>query len=215
MAELTLTLNCAAAARRVAPASTAAITRSRRSSEYAFVILTPPNRGSQDPTSTIPCESLRDSIQAEFALARPGGNLTGMAGMAIELMPKRLNLLSELVPQVGAIALLVNPNNAIAERFMISAAEAAGVKRLQLPILKAGTEGEIDAAFSTLVQLHAGALVIAPDGFLLSRREQLVALASRHAVPAIYPWREAVDGGGLISYGTNRTAVARELGIYA
>src|SRR5712671_5095121 len=70
MAELTLTLNCAAAARRVAPASTAAITRSRRSSEYAFVIPIPPNRGSQNPTSTIPCESLRDSIQAEFALAR-------------------------------------------------------------------------------------------------------------------------------------------------
>src|SRR5947207_1641751 len=77
------------------------------------------------------------------------------------------------------------------------------------------TDGEIDAAFSTLVQLHAGALIIAPDGFLLSRREQLVALASRHAVPAIYPWREAVDGGGLISYGNNRTALARELGIYA
>jgi putative ABC transport system substrate-binding protein len=149
------------------------------------------------------------------SLARPGGNLTGIAGMAIELMPKRLELLSELVPQVGAIALLVNPNNATAERFMRQAAEAAGVKGVQLPILKAGTEGEIDAAFSTLVQLHAGALIIAPDGFLLSRREQLVALASRHAVPAIYPWREAVDGGGLISYGTNRTAVARELGIYA
>jgi putative tryptophan/tyrosine transport system substrate-binding protein len=149
------------------------------------------------------------------SLARPGGNLTGVAGMAIELMPKRLELLSELVPQVGAIALLVNPNNAIAERIMRKAAEAAGGKGVQMPILKAGTEGEIDAAFSTLVQLHAGALIIAPDGFLLSRREQLVALASRHAVPAIYPWREAVDGGGLISYGTNRTAVARELGIYA
>jgi len=98
---------------------------------------------------------------------------------------------------------------------MRKAAEAAGGKGVQIPILKAGTEGEIDAAFSTLVQLHAGALIIAPDGFLLSRREQLVALASRHAVPAIYPWREAVDGGGLISYGTNRTAVVRELGIYA
>src|SRR5436305_6578216 len=84
---------------------------------------------------------------------------------------------------------------------MRKAAEAAGVKGVQLPILKAGTEGEIDAAFSTLLQLHAGALIIASDGFLLSRREQLVALASRHAVPAIYPWREAVDGGGLISYG--------------
>jgi ABC-type uncharacterized transport system substrate-binding protein len=170
-------------------------------------------------TSTIPIvfvtngDPVADGLVA--SLARPGGNLTGMAAMNIELMPKRLELLTELVPQVGAIALLVNLNNAIAERIMRDTAEAARVKGVQLSILKAGTEGEIDAAFSTLVQLHAGALIIATDGFLVSRREQLVALASRHAIPAIYPWRQAVAGGGLISYGISRTAVARELGIYA
>src|SRR5204862_3764522 len=125
-------------------------------------------------------------------------------------MKKRLELLSELVPQVGAIALLVNPNNATAERIIRDAAEAARVKGVQLPILKAGTEGELDAAFSTLVQLHADALIIGTDGFFVSRRDQLVALASRHAVPAIYPWPEAVDHGGLISYGVDRMAVARE-----
>jgi len=113
------------------------------------------------------------------------------------------------------IALLVNPNNPNAERNMRDAAETARVKGVQLHILKAGTESEIDAAFSTLVQLHADALLVSLDGFFISRHEQLVALASRHVVPAIYPWREAVTAGGLISYGNSRTAVARELGIYA
>jgi putative tryptophan/tyrosine transport system substrate-binding protein len=89
------------------------------------------------------------------------------------------------------------------------------VKGVQLPILKAGTESEIDAAFASLVQLHAGALLVAADPFLSSRREQLVALASRHAVPAIYAWREFAASGGLISYGPSLTAAFRLVGIYA
>ena len=101
-------------------------------------------------------------------------------------MPKRLELLSELVPQARVIALLVNPNNPNAERIMREVQEAARAKGVQLQILKASTESEIDAAFATLVQLHAGALVVGADPFFDSRREQLVALASRHAVPAIY-----------------------------
>jgi putative ABC transport system substrate-binding protein len=112
------------------------------------------------------------------------------------------------------IALLVNPNNPNAERTMRDAAEAARVTGVQLPVLKAGTEGEIDAAFSTLVQLHAGALLVGLDGFFFTRREQLVASASRHALPAIYPWREAVAAGGLISYGSSIAAIYREAGIY-
>jgi putative ABC transport system substrate-binding protein len=93
--------------------------------------------------------------------------------------------------------------------------EAARAKGLQLPILKAGSESEIDAAFATLVQLQAGALVVSTDPFFFSRRDQLVALASRHAVPAIYEWREFPAAGGLISYGTSLTAVYRQVGIYA
>ena len=85
---------------------------------------------------------------------------------------------------------------------------------MQLHVLKAGTEGEIDAAFASLVELHAGALVVAADPFFNSRREQLVALAARHAVPAIYEWREFVTAGGLISYGTSLSAVYRQVGIY-
>jgi len=109
----------------------------------------------------------------------------------------------------------VNPNNGVAERVMRDVQEAARVKRVQLPILKAGTESEIDAAFATLVQLQAGALVVAADPFLTSRREQLVALATRHAVPAIYAWREFAEAGGLISYGSSLTAAFRQLGNYA
>src|SRR5712671_2074181 len=124
------------------------------------------------------------------SLARPSGNLTGVSFLVVELMQKRLELLSELVPQARVVALLVNPNNENTPRIMRDVQEAARVKGLQLPILKAGTESEIDAAFASLVQLHAGALVVQADPFFGSRREQIVALASRHAVPAIYGVRE-------------------------
>jgi ABC-type uncharacterized transport system substrate-binding protein len=146
------------------------------------------------------------------SLARPGGNLTGVTGFASELVPKRLELLSELVPQAGVVALLVNPNSPNAEHVMRDVQEAARVKGVQLDILKAGTEAEIDAAFAMLGQQHTGALLVA--GVPFSRREQLVALASRHAVPAIYPWREATEAGGLISYGSSVAAVYRLLGTY-
>jgi len=149
------------------------------------------------------------------SLARPGGNLTGFGIITIELMPKRLELLSELVPQASVIALLVNPNNAGTERIIGNVQEAAGAKGVQPPVLKAGSESEIDTVFASLVQLHAGALVVGPDPFFFSRRDQLVALASRHAVPTIYELREFASAGGLISYGTNLTAVFRQVGIYA
>jgi putative tryptophan/tyrosine transport system substrate-binding protein len=148
------------------------------------------------------------------SLARPGVNLTGFSNLAVELMPKRFELLSELVPQAKVIALLVNPNN-YPERIIGDMEEAARAKGAQLPILKAGTESEIDAAFSTLAELHAGGLVVSPDPFLLGRRDQLVALASRHAVPAIYHLRNFAEAGGLISYGINNIAVMRQVGSYA
>ena len=113
------------------------------------------------------------------------------------------------------IALLVNPNNPNAERIIRDAQEAARAKGVQLPILKAGTESEIDAAFATLVELHAGALFVGGDPFFNSRRDQLVALASRHAIPAIYGRREFVAAGGLISYGPSLTAAYRLIGTYA
>jgi putative ABC transport system substrate-binding protein len=149
------------------------------------------------------------------SLARPGGNLTGVSFLLVELNPKRLELLSELVPQAKAVALLVNPNSPTAERIMRDVQEAARAKGVQLHILKAGTEGEIDAAFASLVQLQAGAIVAAADPFFNNRREQIVALAARAAVPAIYQGREFAAAGGLISYGPSLTSVFRQLGTYA
>jgi len=170
-------------------------------------------------TSTIPIvfPAISDTVAAGLvaSLARPGGNITGSSPFQFELMPKRLELLTELVPQARVIALLVNPNDPRAEGLIRDVQEAARTKGVQLPILKASTEGEIDAAFTTLVQLPAGALVVSADPLFSSRREQLVALASRHAVPAISPWRELAAAGGLISYGASIAGLVRQAGIYA
>jgi putative ABC transport system substrate-binding protein len=169
-------------------------------------------------TSTIPIvfTGVSDPVAAGLvaSLARPGGNLTGFSPLSLELTPKRLELLTELVPQARVIALLVNPNDPREEDLIRDLQEAARTKGVQLPILKAAAEVEIDAAFTTLVQLHAGALLVAADPFFNSRREQLLALASHHAVPAIYAWRELAAAGGLISYGASLTAVFRQAGIY-
>jgi putative tryptophan/tyrosine transport system substrate-binding protein len=157
-------------------------------------------------TSTIPIVfTVGDPVELGLiaSLARPGGNLTGVSTMAPELISKRLELISELVPQAGVIALLVNPNNSNTERIIGDMQEVAHTKGVQLPVLKAGSESEIDATFASLVELHAGALVVGGDPFFESRREQLVALAARHAVPAIYQWREFAAAGGLISYGAS------------
>ena len=133
------------------------------------------------------------------SLAKPGGNITGFSNFSTELTAKQLELLSELIPQADVIALLVNPNNANAEGVIRYAQEAAGAKGVQLAVLKATTEAEIDASFASIVQLQATGLIIDPDRFFLSRRAQLVALASRHAVPTVYTHRPYVVGGGLIS----------------
>ena len=170
-------------------------------------------------TSTIPivfrsgADPVGDGLIA--SLARPGGNLTGVSFGVDELTAKRLELLSELVPRARVIALLVNPNNGVADRVIRDVQEAARTKGLQLHVLKAGSESEIDTAFASLLQLHAGALVVAADPFLSSRREQFVALASRHAVPSSYAWREFAASGGLISYGPSLTAAYRLVGHYA
>jgi len=172
----------------------------------------------KNATSTIPIVfSVGDPVDLGLvaSLARPAGNLTGVSTMAPELSPKRLELISELVPQVGVIALLVNPNNSNTERTTRDMQEAARAKGVQLPVLKAGSESEIDAAFASLVQLHAGALVVGGDPFFANRREQLVPLAATHGVPAIYQSREFAEAGGLISYGSNFTAAFRQVGIYA
>jgi putative tryptophan/tyrosine transport system substrate-binding protein len=178
---------------------------------------TPATVAAKSATSTIPIVfTSSDPVGSGLvaSLARPGGNLTGLSILTIEMMPKRLELLSELVPQSNVIALLVNPTNTTTEDVIREVQEAARVKGVQLSILRAGTKDEIDGAFDSLVQLHVGALVVGPDPFFNGQRDQLVALASRHAVPAIYPWREVAAVGGLITYGPSLTATSRQMGIY-
>jgi putative tryptophan/tyrosine transport system substrate-binding protein len=169
-------------------------------------------------TATIPIVFLTgaDPVQAGLvaSLSRPGANLTGVTSLGVELGPKRLELLHELVPAATTIAILVNPANRSAEiqvRDMQAAARALG---LELHILHASTERDIDAAFATLTRLRAGALVISPEAFFNSRSEQLAALTVRHAVPAIYTYREFAAAGGLMSYGGSITDSYRQAGVY-
>jgi putative ABC transport system substrate-binding protein len=170
-------------------------------------------------TSTIPIVFSIGGDPVELGLvesfARPGGNITGVSILSGQLMPKRLELLMELVARVRVIVLLVNPKNANTKRVIRNMVEAARTKGLQLRVLKASTESEIEGAFADVVQLQADAIVVQGDPFFTGQSEQLVALAARQAVPAIYEWREIAAAGGLISYGTSLTAVYHQLGIYA
>jgi putative ABC transport system substrate-binding protein len=169
-------------------------------------------------TSTIPMvfTGVSDPVENGLvaSLAHPGGNVTGSNPFGFELMPKRLELLTDLVPQARVIALLVNPIDSRAEGLIRDMQEAARTKGVQLHGLKAATESEIDTAFADLLQRQAGALVVTPDPLFDSRPEQLVVLASRHAVPAIYPWRFFTVAGGLISYGASVTTLYHQAGIY-
>ena len=180
---------------------------------------TPSTRVAKSATSTIPIvfmfvgDPVGTSLVA--SLARPGGNLTGFSSLSAELAPKRLELLCELVPQAKVIALLVSPNNANTEGVIKHAQDAARTKGVQLPVLRAGTEGEIDAAFASLAQLQADGLVVAGDQFFTQQREQVVALASRYSVPATYDLRGFTAAGGLINYGQDNRTVPRQAGVYA
>jgi putative ABC transport system substrate-binding protein len=149
------------------------------------------------------------------SLNRPGGNLTGIASLNVEVGPKRLELLHELVPGATSMALLVNPTNpSMVEPFSRALQAAAGVLGLQLHVLRASSEREIEAAFETLVKLRAGGLVIMPDQLFLARSEQLAALTVRHALPAVHLFREFAAAGGLISYGSDETEYYRMIGTY-
>ena len=181
---------------------------------------TPAALAAKSATSTIPIvfAFVADPVAAGLVarLARPRANVTGFSNISNELAPKRLELLSELVPQARAIALLVNPNNpTVAEALIGDVQEAARAKGLQLSVVKASTESQMDAAFAAFAQLQVGALLVGGDALYSSQREQLVALAAHHSVPAIYDGRQFAALGGLISYGTSLPAVYRQLATYA
>jgi putative ABC transport system substrate-binding protein len=148
------------------------------------------------------------------SLNRPGGNLTGVAFLSTELAGKRLEFLRQLVPQAESVAVLVNPSSPESETIAKDTQEAANTIGAKVLVLEASTESEIDAAFTTIKRERIGALIVGTDPFFYIRRNQLVALAARNAVPTVYPLREFVTTGGLISYGTSFTEGYREMGAY-
>ena len=171
-------------------------------------------------TTTIPIafEVGADPIEAGLvvSLNRPGGNLTGATTVNVELAPKRLELVHEVVPTTRSIALLVNPASPFnAERLSTDTQIAARTLGLQLYVLHASTESDFDTVFASLVQMRAGALVINNDAFFLNRIEQLAALTVRHSVPTISAYREFTTAGGLMSYGGSLTDAYRLTGVYA
>jgi len=179
------------------------------------------------PPSTFAAKAATTSIPIVFGVGadpvplglvasinRPGGNLTGFNAVSGELGAKGLALLHELVPSAAMIGVLENPNNPISELQARDVVAAAPVIGLKVQILKASTDREIDAAFVSLVQAQTGALLVAGDIFLNSRIEHIVGLAARHALPAMYPLREFVVAGGLMSYGLGLTEEYRQVGLY-
>jgi len=149
------------------------------------------------------------------SLARPGGNLTGVTSLNVEIGPKRVELLRELVPTATSIALLVNPAAGPLRETVSTELQAAARKLgLQFHVFHASTVREFDAVFATLAQLRTGGLVIGSDPFFNSQSEQLAALAIRHSLPAIYQYREFAVAGGLMSYGGSLTEMYRQVGVY-
>ena len=183
----------------------------------------PAARAAKDATATIPVVFVigGDPVKEGFvaSLARPGGNVTGISILARDLAAKRLQLVIELVPATKRIVLLANLNNAAEETLVGDMQQAARETGLQLDIVNAGTETELDAAFAKLAEAHSGAppgvLIVGNDSFFNIRRQQIIALALRAGIPAIYRSRDFPDAGGLISYGPDITAAWHEAGIYA
>jgi putative ABC transport system substrate-binding protein len=182
-------------------------------------------RAAKAATATIPIvfTTGEDPVKAGLvaSLNRPGGNVTGITLFLVEIGTKRLELLRELVPKAELVGLVTNPrspqgvgSNTEAEEQERDARAAASMMGRQLIVAHASSESEIDEAFSTFAQQRAGALIVASDIFLTTRKNQLIALASRHAIPTIYPWLDAVSAGGLIGYGIDLTDSYRQAGSY-
>jgi putative ABC transport system substrate-binding protein len=170
-------------------------------------------------TSTVPIlfvigtDPVKEGLVA--SLNRPGGNVTGLAIFDVLVGAKRLGLMHELVPAISTFALLINPTNPIVSgTFSRDVQAAAGTLGQQILVLTASTEREIDRAFATLAQQRVGALIVSPDAFFISRRDQIVALTARHAIPAIYDDRGAAVAGGLMSYGASIANAYHQVGIY-
>jgi putative ABC transport system substrate-binding protein len=179
---------------------------------------TPAALAAKAATATIPIvfTTVGDPVQLHLvaSLNRPGGNVTGVTQLNVEVAPKRLELLHELVPTASVVALLVNPTNPNNETNTKELQAAARTLGLEFHVLNASTESDFDGVFARLIQLRAGGLLIGPDTLFASRGEQLAALALRHAMPTIYQDRDFTAAGGLLSYGTDFRETYRLAGNY-
>src|SRR5262249_55782983 len=179
----------------------------------------PAARAAKTATSAVPIvfttgdDPIRLGLVA--SLSRPGANVTGVSNLIVELGSKQLGLLRELAPRTTAIAVLMNPNFPGTEKQSKDVEAAARVLGLQLIVLTASTEREIEIAFVTMAQKVGVALLLGVDPFFVERRDHIVALAARHAIPAIYPVREFAVAGGLMSYGSDFADSYRKAGVYA
>jgi putative ABC transport system substrate-binding protein len=178
----------------------------------------PPALAAKAATTSIPIVFVGGADPAQLGLVaslnRPGGNVTGFNSLVAEIGAKQLALLHELVPSAVTIGLLDNPDNPASELMARDVLAAAPVIGLKVQTLKASADREIDAAFANVIQARTGALLVGPDGLFISRIEQIVALAARHAIPTMYSLREFVVAGGLISYGVSLTEEYRQAGLY-
>jgi putative tryptophan/tyrosine transport system substrate-binding protein len=179
---------------------------------------TPGALAAKGATNTIPIvfQAGVDPVGAGIvaSLNRPGGNITGVSQLLTATVPKQLQLMHEVAPAKNVAFLLNETNPLYSNNFLQDLETAARTLGAKLHLLHASTENDFDPAFERLERLEAGALVVGPDLFFLSRRDRLVALAARHSVPAIYPWREAAVAGGLMSYASSQADTYRQVAIY-
>jgi putative ABC transport system substrate-binding protein len=177
-----------------------------------------PATAAKAATSAIPIvfttggDPIREGLVA--SLNQPGGNLTGVSLLATDVGSKRLGLLRELIPNATTIALLLNPKNPELGQHLQDVQRAARSLDQQIVVLNAATEEEIDSAFAAMARERPDALLLDPDSFLVSRRDQIVTLANYHRIPALYDFRESAEAGGLASYGPSHTEPYRLVGIY-
>ena len=179
----------------------------------------PASLAAKAATKTIPIVFLTGVDPIEIGLvqsfSRPSGNLTGIYNLVAGLGPKHLDLLHELVPTASMIVLLLNPGNPNAHSYVLQTQAAADALGLRIQMLTAHTEADLEAAFGIMVQQRADAMLVTADPFFIAQREQIVALAAGHAIPAIYAFRWFTDRGGLMSYGAAVAGFYRQLGTYA
>jgi putative ABC transport system substrate-binding protein len=183
----------------------------------ATPLSTAATRAAEAATKTIPIVfAVADPLGLGFvaSLSRPGGNATGFSTLNVELTAKRLGLLHELAPQAAHYFVLVNPNSALTQPIIKALQTDAPNIGRPVEIVRAGTDHEIDVVFAEIAQKGGGVLAVPPDEFIFNHAAQVIALAARHAVPTIYPWREQVQAGGLMSYGADEPTLCQQAGIY-